>query len=69
MLLMSSRNLASAPLCPVLTRELVDFKETRTPSGLITYKSTGKHDDTVMSLCLALRGVGQTRDFLDMMGI
>ena len=53
----------------VLITEMVDFKETRTPSGLITYKSSGKHDDTVMSLCLALKGVYDTKDFLDLMAI
>jgi hypothetical protein len=53
----------------VLIKEMVDFKETRTRTGLITYQSDGVHDDTVMSLCLAIKGVATQREFLDMIAL
>jgi hypothetical protein len=51
----------------VLVKELVDFKETKTRTGLITYQSTSAHDDTVMSLCLAIKGVNSQKEFVDVM--
>lgn len=51
----------------VLIKELVDFRETKTRTGLITYQSTGAHDDTVMSLCLAIKGINSQKEFLDIM--
>jgi len=53
----------------VLVSEMVGFSETRTRSGLITYQSKGVHDDTVMSLCLALKGANAQKDFMDMLAI
>ncbi len=53
----------------VLVGELVNFQETRTRSGLITYQSKGAHDDTVMSLCLAIKGANEQKEFMDMFAI
>lgn len=40
-----------------LYSELLGFGTTETQSGSVTYKSTAKHDDTVMSLAMVLAGI------------
>lgn len=40
-----------------LYNELLGFGTSETQSGSITYKSTAKHDDTVMSLAMVLAGI------------
>jgi len=45
----------------ILLRELTEMEEKETKAGTRTIQSTGKHDDTVMSLALAVSEVGIQR--------
>ena len=49
----------------VLIRELISMMETKTKSNIITYQSKGTHDDTVMALAMACKGILQQKEFLD----
>ena len=59
------------PLCMTFTdkliKELISMVETQTKSRLITYQSKAPHDDTVMALAMAAKGVIAQREFLDIM--
>ena len=52
-----------------LEAELLSVVEKTNKSGRTTYSSTGAHDDTVMSLALALKHVNLRREFEDYWGI
>lgn len=45
-----------------LYNELLGFGTSETQSGSITYESTAKHDDTVMSLAMVLSGIKKKKD-------
>jgi len=47
----------SRKLTDTLYNELLGFGTSETQSGSITYKSTAKHDDMVMSLAMVLAGI------------
>jgi len=47
----------SKKLTDTLYNELLGFGTSETQSGSITYKSTAKHDDMVMSLAMVLAGI------------
>lgn len=47
----------SRKLTDTLYNELLGFGTSETQSGSITYESTAKHDDTVMSLAMVLAGI------------
>jgi len=47
----------SRKLTDTLYNELLGFGTSETQSGSITYKSTAKHDDTVMSLAMVMAGI------------
>ena len=57
------------PMCitmgDILYKELISFVVTKTPSGMVTYKSTAKHDDCVFSLALAIKGASAQIKFID----
>jgi hypothetical protein len=59
----------TATFTNILFRELIDFKEVKTKTGLITYQSIGAHDDTVMSLAMAVKGVSAQREYIDFVAI
>jgi hypothetical protein len=44
-----------------LVSELSGFQETKTRIGTVTLESSTEHDDTVMSLALAVRDIGPAR--------
>lgn len=52
-----------------LVRELISIKETKTKAGMITYKSDAPHDDTVMALALACKGLSEQKGFVDFVAI
>jgi len=58
------------PLCMTFTdkmvKELISMVETQTKTRLITYQSKAAHDDTVMALAMAAKGVNQQREFVGM---
>ena len=49
----------------ILYGELISFVVTKTPSGMVTYKTTSKHDDSVFSLALAIKGASSQKKFID----
>jgi hypothetical protein len=59
------------PLCMTFTdklvREMISMVETQTKAKLITYQTKAPHDDTVMALAMACKGIVQQREFLDAM--
>ena len=52
-----------------LIKELISMMETKTQKDRITYQSKAPHDDTVMALSMACKGVAQQRAFMDMVAI
>ena len=50
----------------ILRKELSSFMVTKTPSGMVTYQSTSRHDDTVFSLALAVKGASTQKEYIDM---
>ena len=48
-----------------LTKEMLGFTESKLPSGNIVYLSRADHDDTVMALALACKGVSDQKECLD----
>jgi len=49
----------------ILRKELASFMVTETPSGMVAYKSTGRHDDIVMALALAIKSASSQKKFID----
>jgi hypothetical protein len=45
-----------------LYNELLGFGTTETQSGSISYQSTAKHDDTVMSLAMVISAIKNKKD-------
>jgi phage FluMu gp28-like protein len=52
----------SRRLTDKLYNELLGFGTTETQSGSISYQSTAKHDDTVMSLAMVISAIEQKKD-------
>jgi len=48
-----------------LLSELKGFEEKKTPGGLKTFKTNKKHDDSVMSLAMAVSQIVEMRPMLD----
>jgi maltodextrin utilization protein YvdJ len=54
------------PLTDNLMRELSGFRIKKNPlSGRESFQSTTKHDDTVMSLALAVKNISNTRPVME----
>ena len=51
----------SQRLTDKLYNELLGFGTSETQSGSITYESTAKHDDTVMSLAMVMSAIEQKK--------
>jgi len=52
----------SKRLTDKLYNELLGFGTTETQSGSVSYKSTAKHDDTVMSMAMVMSSVEEKKD-------
>ena len=50
-----------------LVREMISMVETSTKSKLITYQAKSVHDDTIMALAMACKGIAAQKEFLDIM--
>ena len=50
-----------------LVREMISMVETSTKSKVLTYQAKSVHDDILMSLAMACKGIASQREFIDLM--
>ena len=48
-----------------LYKEMIGFEEVKTEKGTRTFRTTAAHDDSCMSLCLALSRISVNREVVD----